>query len=698
MKRFILSTLCFFILLTISQGQWTQTDGPYGQTFISDLEKVNTTLFATTGMGVYAKQDGAQRWKKISPQSVQLLNRTGDTLLYGYHQTLSMVDASNPGLGIYNFLYNNTHLPSFPQFAYKDSMLFITSNLGVYVSNDLGQTKWPFLSGLDVDTVTSGGNTFYVLKVTDIIASENFLFCATENGVYRSDYSLTQWERKTSFNSLKIYEGQNALYTISTDSLYMSTDQGDSWMSINGKSPYSVCELNGNIYATTQQGVITSIDSGKTWITLNAGLPSQIIRRVESLEGAVYCVESYGNIYKWNGNQWVKELQDGLISTRMRGIETTDSALYAIDESSGVFKYQHNNTWANVSPTYSNKIISFEDLRIYNDTLYSLIGVNDTATNQRYLDVCYSWDDGQNWTCTAGPMLNNTSSPIYYGLFKIFNGTFYFFDGSLILRTQDLNSPWENISPLFTTYHCPGYIYDLTYFNNKVYISGCDEGSLSYYDESQQTWVEENITFLVGQQVNLISLRDTFLFAHSPDGVYRRSTSNNFYTKVGSLDTMNLYATDYLNIGKSLYVTAHDGLYRSTDHGLTWSSLNTGLPDNWGTVDVGAYNDTLFLALYDYGVFKHPLLQDPISIEEVNTGKQDVSIFPNPAKDWVTVTLTQAETDASFSISDQTGKLLLFGKLDESGKINTSSLAKGNYVLSLQTSSGIKTTKLIIAE
>lgn len=697
MKRFILSTLCFFILLTNSQGQWAQTDGPYGQAYTFDLEKVNSTLFATTYKGVFSKKDGDQQWQRHTVEGGQFLSRSGDSILSSNYRNLAILETNSSGVSTHMHSRNSNVFSSSPLMVYKDSTLLVASSMGVYISHNLGKTFGFFNTGLDMDTIHGAGNPFYILRVSEIICTDNYIYCATTKGVYRSDFSFTQWERKNNKNTRQIYKGQNALYAVSGDTLYKSTDHGDNWTSIFDQTPFSVCEHNGDIYINSKQGILSSSNNGLNWNLKNSGLSSSLIRKVKSLEGSLYCFSVYGDIFKWNGNQWIPETGNGLINTWMRGIETTDSAVFAADVETGIYKYNHDNTWANVSPTYSNKIISFEDLRIYNDTIYSLIGVNDTATNQRYLDVCYSWDDGQNWTCVTGPVLNTTSTPLSYGLFKIFNGTFYFFDGSFVLRTQNLNSPWEDISPLYT-FNCPGIIHDLSYFDGKVYISGCDKGSLRYYDESQQTWIQEPITFLVGQEADLISIRDTFLFAHSSNGVYRRSTSNNFYTKVGSLDTMEMYASDYINIGKSLYVTAHTGLYRSTDHGLTWSSLNTGLPDNWGTVDVGAYNDTLFLALYDYGVFKHPLLQDPISINEVNAGNQDVSIFPNPAKDWVTVTLTQGETDASFSISDQTGKLLLFGELDESGKINTSSLAKGNYVLSLQTSSGIKTTKLIIAK
>lgn len=698
MKRFILSTLCFFILLSSSKGQWAQTDGPYGQVIINDLEKTNSTLFAATNKGVFTKGDSDSSWVRHFPDRATSMSRSGDSVFTSPYHYLGVIDATSSTPIATSFPYQGYPLINSPSLASKDSLLFITSNEGIFISDDFGTSKLLFNNGLDLDTMSTGSTTRYFIGISHVMTTSSYLYCSTSKGIYRSDYTFTQWEQIATSPSGYTYEGANALYALIADTIHRSTDHGDTWTAIYWQYPQSVCELNGDIYVAGLQGVVKSTDNGLNWTTMNTGLNTQWVSRLESLDGELYSVEQLGNLHKWDGNQWSPVSSKGMISSTMRGIETTSSAVFALDVNKGVFRYNHDNTWSNVSPFFPGKMYYFQDLRSHDDTVYTMVHTTDTANNdQQSLEMCFTHDDGQSWSCSAGPTPSNGSTTALSGLFKLINGSFYFFNNQLVLRSNSASGPWEDISPIYTN-SCPGNIYDLNLFNNNLYITGCDLNTLRRYDENQQTWVWETNFFQAGSEANLLMPRDTFLYVSTFNGLYRRSQNVSSYTKMTSLDTIPVYASDYLNIGKSMYVTAGKDLYRSTDEGQNWTALRDSLPDNWGTVDVGAYNDTLFLALYDYGVFKHPLLQDPISINEVNAENLDVSIFPNPAKDWVTVTLTQAETDASFSVNDQSGKLLLFGELNENGKINTSSLAKGNYVLSLQTSSGIKTTKLIIAE
>lgn len=202
--------------------------------------------------------------------------------------------------------------------------------------------------------------------------------------------------------------------------------------------------------------------------------------------------------------------------------------------------------------------------------------------------------------------------------------------------------------------------------------------------------------FFAGYEADLMIKQDTFLFVNAYRGVYRRSLNSTSWTKVGSLDTADLYASDYLNIGSSLYVSAGSGLYRSIDEGLTWSAVMDSLPLNWGTVDIEVFSDSLFLALYSRGVYKHALPEDPVSLSEVVSNTQSVNIYPNPVSDFFVIQSDEAK-NGSFSIIDQGGKLLYCDDFTSGKRVDIPEFENGIYLVKVTVMEGTFDTKLIIA-
>ncbi|MBO6201355.1 MAG: T9SS type A sorting domain-containing protein, partial [Chryseobacterium sp.] len=67
-----------------------------------------------------------------------------------------------------------------------------------------------------------------------------------------------------------------------------------------------------------------------------------------------------------------------------------------------------------------------------------------------------------------------------------------------------------------------------------------------------------------------------------------------------------------------------------------------------------------------------------------------ISIFPNPSSDFIHI--KSDEEIRSIKIYDIKGSLI---KSDNTSKIDISALPKGNYIISIETRSGIETKKII---
>jgi len=93
------------------------------------------------------------------------------------------------------------------------------------------------------------------------------------------------------------------------------------------------------------------------------------------------------------------------------------------------------------------------------------------------------------------------------------------------------------------------------------------------------------------------------------------------------------------------------------------------------------------LAINEYDTINNHVSEGFISPDIVNlTGIKDyqvlqgISVYPNPAKDWINISLPSQEKYEIY-IYDINGKQILKQQISESGKISVSSLKKANYLL-----------------
>ncbi|PSK87980.1 putative secreted protein (Por secretion system target) [Taibaiella chishuiensis] len=90
----------------------------------------------------------------------------------------------------------------------------------------------------------------------------------------------------------------------------------------------------------------------------------------------------------------------------------------------------------------------------------------------------------------------------------------------------------------------------------------------------------------------------------------------------------------------------------------------------------------------------------PNSIDDLNTERNALALFPNPANRFVTLR-TEAQTrNARVHVTDMTGRVLLQHTFDKPAsdvlQLDISSLAAGIYIVNLQTDKSNKTGKLVV--
>ena len=81
--------------------------------------------------------------------------------------------------------------------------------------------------------------------------------------------------------------------------------------------------------------------------------------------------------------------------------------------------------------------------------------------------------------------------------------------------------------------------------------------------------------------------------------------------------------------------------------------------------------------------------QATLAVNEFEIMKNEIQIYPNPAKDFITIKNEKTE-NLSYQIFDISGKLIVSGKSKSNEKIYIKTLEKGNYFLQIQNENGQK--------
>ena len=93
------------------------------------------------------------------------------------------------------------------------------------------------------------------------------------------------------------------------------------------------------------------------------------------------------------------------------------------------------------------------------------------------------------------------------------------------------------------------------------------------------------------------------------------------------------------------------------------------------------------------GLVKYVLNFQTLSDSELEIPYNTISVFPNPARDVITITSHHSSVESLY-LFDLTGKLVI--KTYEQEKLNISALNKGVYLLIINESSGKSFTKKIV--
>lgn len=567
--RFVLLSSLFIIQLNsilLSQNYWERTSGPGTAVVYDFLFKDDFILIATWIGGMYKSTDGGESWQHME-------NEFSHSSVYA----LKLLSNGN---------------------------ILAGTESGIHISSDNGET-W-FYSALPdypVSTIT--------IDETDSIYIGSYY----EYDIYRSGDNGIHWHSLNSgifgVRSITI-KNLNTILVSTNDRIYRSTDRGISWTQVFATNLFSQAiditfNQSGNFAAISDFAGIfyLSTDEGITWDSVST-LPYSRARKIYSYSYGDYLVGSYGVFRSSDEGQTWLQLDGFQGSGVVRSIAKSGNSFYAGTYFTGVFRSTDSgNNWFQSSNGINHSTVSLLS-KDYDGNIYAVsvqAGLSSTT------------DNGENWEIlSAMSTLNSLSaSPNGYLFGGIGSAT-----TGVILRSSDSGHTWERI---YENYDDTTVIQVIVNFDASVYALIAHK--LFKSTNNGDSWFHVEVAS-PNEFINKIIINNIgYLYVQSSSDYFR--SSDNGETWVGLTSTPG--GLNIFGISKSdeMYATASDsGFYRSTDFGDIWNYIYKG---NGQTVRSFADNDLgyLFILLPGAGILRST--DNGLSWQEINSGLEGISIY-----------------------------------------------------------------------
>jgi photosystem II stability/assembly factor-like uncharacterized protein len=607
------------------EAQWQSQVSLYGGVF-TDFFSAHDTLYLTTDRGIFRTANEGKSWSgNLSKAS------------YNDKTVLSVAESGN-------FIYclgNNS--------IYRYSRSF----------KDCQQT----LSSLYCQKLFGVGDTLFSVSKDDY---DSGVYLISSNGekfkkVFgpRSSYN---------FRTRTMAIANKVLYVSTMDSgMFRSTDMGSTWQQINkglqGKpfSPYMLKSDGDTVYAVGFAGeklwIFYIANQQEEWSQFSSAVPGlDNLMSMTKVDGGLYVsVTDYypGTevvccaIYKTTdcGKNWlkIKENPKTIGSFLLyshngflyQGASTTRGAMFA----SGVFKTKDDgvnwidlglridfNCIAVVTPYIwtigdvyfgSSKNGIFLNYDFLNSGLpenVSVLSIHKVKGEQASGSLYAGTDKGlyyfdQQWF-SASPALQNDSITCLTTIFKGIEYTTLAGTNRGIFASSGWLGEFKSANSGL------GNLRIKALFSSDTSAFACTENGIYYSQDRGKNWVPVNAG-LGGSSVfvkSICKLKDT-LFIGTKSGLYKSGMGPVFW-KISNFSGKEINCV--YSAGNHVFAAVtNEGVYCSTDFGLSWKAINEGF-DGLNVKAFTSFMNTLYAAVENYGIYKLEFKELGLPVELVS--------------------------------------------------------------------------------
>lgn len=666
--------------------QWHSMNGPYGDG-IRSVGTNGRTWIAGTHLGLYRSTDRGESWTMVYSASPNTSDATAiatnGSIMYAGFMTGGidgLVESSDDGrtwladTNVHLNFYSRSIVtsgstvfadavdsifvsvdsaktwtrisPSWLHWSQAmiadDSGIFVGSDNAVYYSKDRG-ASW-----IIVDTMAADGATpsSFLLRGDTILAGwwNGRIRRSTDRGAswHEADSGLQLYSPNGGF----VYSN-GVLLTVNAGSVYSSTNLGTAWNKERIIGVHQIALDSSALIAGTCEGVFKSTDLGQTWNQCSIGLKAE---EVHSIAGFKNCILASGfcfGVFRScdNGNSW-QRFDDSLSDLQLRAMVTIGSEVFGVLAScSGVIRSSDSGaTWqelnANITDSCSGLLVS------------------DRA------DLYYVGYDNLGWA----------------------NGVFRSTNNGEVWRQVD-----SGIGPRF-----------LAAQNGFVFIESDKDstGSWFYYSSnSGDSWTRAKDS-LLGADFLALAINDSTFFVSKQGGVWRSEGFPFAWQKLSGPDD-EIFS--FAAFQSTIICDGRNGVYLSTDDGVTWQLENNGLP-NQAVHGLTVVGNSLYAAtrvgIYETDLSAFATVPPTAAI----ASKTNLRAYPNPASGISYFIADGATGEASITIFDPLGRIsakTVVGERMDGGQrvlpIDVSCLVPGVYTARVETGGSLQLAKFVVA-
>lgn len=695
-KNFIVSLITVLLFASCATAQWTQT-GNVGGTGVYSFINHGGKWFIKTSGGVYQSSDNGGHWSDANNgirSTISSFWSIGDTLLalaFNGNVYATLDDGTNwnvvdsiPGGIRANSLFET------------GGYVFVGTDHGVFKSLDNG-LHWQASSTGMIDSLVTG--FAYV---------GNALFAGTDSSVWKSTDLGGHWIKSgvglpdasvTALTSLgtTLFAG---LYP--SDGMYRSTNLGDTWTEVKGGLPNFLnfgcfAFINGYLYAgcpVYDIGMYRSGDSGKTWVEFDSGLVDRHVYFIVAVDGDVFCGTEDGfHHLDTNSSTWSVHNQ-GLMGDILRVLGSDGEIIYGGGGENLYRSTDNGMQWERLSFSMFQQQIqsiflgngimlvasdggihrsvdkgvtltpSGSGLTVQNANQFAMLGNNIFVGTSAGVHV--SSDNGLTWTKTITEPPDTTIISLSVDGAALIVST----DGlHSLYRSEDGGSSWQV----------------------------ADSGLPKY------SWAGS----IVPEGGNLFALVSGSLWRSTDHGRFWNRPVNNLPRYIGRNSLVSYGNTLFVGEDNThpFFQTTGGGVYKSTDQGLTWVDVSTGLDDTLVNA-LKINNGNLIAATEEGRVWRRPLSEVvgvKRAMSEIPTNVLLGNNFPNPFSYSTSIDFIIPTSDrVTLTVFNSLGQEIetLVDKQQSSGHhiatFNADHLQNGVYWFRLTAGKNVITQKMIV--
>ncbi|MBP7498039.1 MAG: hypothetical protein KA792_10285 [Bacteroidales bacterium] len=566
----------------------------------------NNMLVALDNQVVYTSSNEGISWKKFNfKNSISYYTPIGDKLYFVSGDSLYVSSGDLSTYNVLGFIGKKSRL-----LAINDDMYIASNyNKGVFISNDACKT-WSI-------TTLGSGITYY-----DCIVKDSMIFILSDNGLYISydkgqsfSYSANGIPSYTYIKSVQL--SGNKLYAAYYDSsnpatggVFISNDYGLSWSAANkGLESLDIKKIavsGSNILCWSEtKGLYISYDAGKLWnhIYMDIEIPGSI-DKIATCRDKIF-TEQY--VYSLKTGEW-KDSKQELKSKEIIELIATDSSVYANAESCGVFYYNFDSDkwearsngldypnvraiaaagkyafcslyyeWADDGGLYMSDNYGLEWKRILGGSYYNFSNIAAEGTNiyavfgdgtYEKRKMYYSNDLGTTWTIQDSVFVENSINKL-----KIKKDLLFAWTDKGIFISKDKAKTWNS-----TLFNSDYYLRDYNIDDSLLFSCSYNNFYYSKYPYQKEKVANKSM----GESFNCITVYDDMVYAGTSGGLYKRKISDfkPYYPKL-----LHKGATSFC-YGDSVLL-----YYNNYEQKLYWHYKN-----NQNIVNYLYLNDTLLYA------------------------------------------------------------------------------------------------------